>query len=537
MFCPHSKPLPSIKIMLFLSTLFIVAFASLHNSIHACDRDPHQGALVVAVGTFLSASSEQGVDWLPSETKGQMTFNQATCQYEKIVLGLPANTNYEWKVAFNGNWGGDKGCNGGGNCQFNSGSSGAVLLIYNPFNGQLTTSSHSGGQTTAPGSTTSAPPSACSNPYKGRIVRASGDYQTELGSSAPWLPTEANSLMTLDEASCSYVLVLAGLTANKMYEWKVTFDDSWSDSIGCENGGNCKFSTGVAGTVELVFEPNIKHLSFRPLATVCGNGQCEVGETCRTCLPDCGECPPAVCGDGKCEDAESCESCPSDCGDCPVCGDGTCQPNENHQMCPQDCPNELPGCDIFREESCQSGSQFHANPGVDAKRWQTPKPGTNGYQASYQDYHTLVGYADIIYTGTDRQSANVCLEIKHRYISSVTFNYFFDGVTQTDKCKRFTSSYTSILNARVVGSDGSTLQLPEIDFLWNAKPIASRSGDYRNGQKGAVAEMFGWPHEDVKKECEFLGKAGYLGVKLFPVHEQLMSTQPYEDAMNPWYFM
>lgn len=50
-------------------------------------------------------------------------------------------------------------------------------------------------------------------------------------------------------------------------------------------------------------------------------------------------------------------------------------------------------------------------------------------------------------------------------------------------------------------------------------------------------ELFGWPHKDVESECEIIAKAGYLGVKLFPVHEQLMSTQPFEDVMNPWYFM
>ncbi|CAF1243539.1 unnamed protein product [Rotaria sordida] len=466
-----------------------------------------------------------------------MTFNQATCRYEKAVHGLPANMNYEWKVAFNGKWGGDKGCNNGGNCQFNSGSSGTILLIYNPFNGQLATSSLSSDQTTVPGSVSTSAPSTCSNPYKGRIVRTSGDYQSELGSTAPWLTTEVNSLMTFDETSCLYLLTLSGLTSNRFYEWKVTFDNSWSGSIGCGNGGNCKFSTSAAGTVELVFEPSSKQLSFRPLATVCGNGQCELGETCSTCLIDCSECPPAICGDGKCEDAESCESCSNDCGKCSVCGDDICQTSETYQTCPQDCPNELPGCGIFKEESCVDDSQFHATSDVEEKRWQTPKPGTNGYQSSFQDYHTLVGYADIIYISTDRLAADVCLQTKHRQLNSVTLTYFFDGITQTTKCKRYTNAYTGILLAVVTGSDGSTLELPEIDFVWNAKPIPSRSGDYHNGQKGAITEMFGWPHNDVKEECEFLGKAGYLGVKLFPVHEQLMSTQPFENAMNPWYFM
>ncbi|CAF1515046.1 unnamed protein product, partial [Rotaria sordida] len=297
--------------------------------------------------------------------------------------------------------------------------------------------------------------------------------------------------------------------------------------IGCGNGGNCKFSTSASGTVELVFEPSSKQLSFRPLATICGNGQCELGETC-----------------------------PSDYGKCPICGDSICQTSETYQTCSQDCSNELSECGIFKEESCVDDSQFHATPGVEEKRWQTPKPNMNGYQSSFQDYHTLVGYADIIYilrierlslylsmlfdhysTDTDRLAADVCLQTKYRQSNSITLTYFFDGIAQATKYKRYTSAYTGILSAVITRSDRSTLELPELDFIWNAKLIFNRSGDYRNGQKGAIAEMFGWPHKDVKEKCEFLGKAGYLGVKLFPVHEQLMSIQPFESAMNPWYFM
>jgi hypothetical protein len=351
--------------MLLVGTILVVALISLNNIAYACDPDPHQGSLVDAPGSYLADSSDHGTNWSPSDTKGQMTFNQATCRYEKIVLGLPLNTHYEWKVAFNGHWGGDKGCDNNNNCQFNSSSSGAVLLIYNPYNDQLSTIPISGNTTTTTSTST----------------------------------TTATT------------------------------------------------TTGTSNT------------------TV------------------------------------------------------------------------LPGCNIFPAESCQSGDQFHANPGVDAKRWQTPKPGTTGYQPSYQDYYTLVGYADIIYTDTSRQSANVCLRTIHKNASTVTFTYIFDNVTQTNSCKIFTNTYTNILQAVIVASDNSTLKLPEIDFIWNAKPLVNRSGDYRNGQKGAVAELFGWPHADVKDECEFLSKAGYLGVKVFPVHEQLMSTQPMENAMNPWYFM
>ena len=520
---------------ILLRSILLTLCVSVGHFVLACDRDPHLGTLVVAAGSFLAASSGGGTNWAPADTKGQMSFNWGTCQYEKEIQGLPPNTNYEWKVALNGRWGGDKGCNGGGNCQFNSGSTGAVLLIYNPFNSQLSANQLTSSQTSAPGASTSAP--TCPDPYRGRIIRAAGDFQTDIGSTAAWSATEVNSVMKLDDSSCVYVLTLVGLKKDKAYEWKVTFDGSWSGSLGCGNGGNCKFTSSSAGTIELVFNPTSKQLSDRPVKTDCGNGQCEPGETCRSCENDCGACPPAVCGNNVCEDAESCSSCEKDCGKCPFCGDGKCEGDETYQNCLQDCPNELPGCAIFQEESCQSGSQSSANPGVDAKRWQTPKPGTKGYQESFQDYHTLVGYADIIYTGADRRSADVCIQARHRYSSTVSLTYIFDGEPQSNKCKRYSSSYNGILIAGVTGSDGSSLDLPEIDLVWNAAAIASRPGDYRNGQKGGVAEMFGWPHKDVMQECEFLAKAGYLGVKLFPVHEQLMSTQPFENAVNPWYFM
>lgn len=380
-----------------IGSLVFVVFVSLHTIVYGCNPDPHQGTLVTAPGSYLADSSDHGTNWAPGDVKCQMNFDQQTCQYEKIVLGLPKNTDYAWKVAFNGRWGGDKGCNGGQNCPFNSNTSGNVLLIYNPYNDQL--------------------------------------------SSIP-------------------------------------------------------------------LGDNITTTTARPTTTTTP-GQTTTTTTAQTT----GTTAPGHCGDGK------------------------CLPPETHATCPQDCPNDLPGCQVFPAEACLSGDQFHANPGVDAKRWQSPKPGTGWYQPSYQHYYTLVGYADIIYTDTTRQSASVCLRAIHKNDTQVTFTYVFDNTTQTNSCKTYTSAYTGILQAKILASDNTSLVLPEVDFAWNAKPLASRPGDYRNGQKGGVAEMFGWPHNDIRDECEFLAKAGYLGVKIFPVHEQLMSTQPMENAMNPWYFM
>jgi alpha-amylase len=62
--------------------------------------------------------------------------------------------------------------------------------------------------------------------------------------------------------------------------------------------------------------------------------------------------------------------------------------------------------------------------------------------------------------------------------------------------------------------------------------------------------MFGWPHEEIEAECETLrfeliyfdvlnlySKLGYMGVKVFPPQEQVMSNQPFNNILNPWYFM
>lgn len=50
--------------------------------------------------------------------------------------------------------------------------------------------------------------------------------------------------------------------------------------------------------------------------------------------------------------------------------------------------------------------------------------------------------------------------------------------------------------------------------------------------------MFGWPYNDIALECELLGKAGYLGVKVFPPQEAIFSQNTIENGeLNPWYFI
>lgn len=49
--------------------------------------------------------------------------------------------------------------------------------------------------------------------------------------------------------------------------------------------------------------------------------------------------------------------------------------------------------------------------------------------------------------------------------------------------------------------------------------------------------MFGWPHADVEEECETLAAMGWMGVKVFPTMESVMSNEwPQNGELNPWYF-
>ena len=70
--------------------------------------------------------------------------------------------------------------------------------------------------------------------------------------------------------------------------------------------------------------------------TGCGDGACNLGETCSGCPADCGIC--ASCGDGACNPGETCSGCPADCG---ACASG-CEPpawDVSADFSPTDNPN------------------------------------------------------------------------------------------------------------------------------------------------------------------------------------------------------
>ena len=166
--------------------------------------------------------------------------------------------------------------------------------------------------------------------------------------------------------------------------------------------------------------------------------------------------------------------------------------------------------------------------------WNTPKRGESDWKKGYQDMSTLVGYARQTYS-SGRKSCTVTIITKTHH--SLDLTYYFDGVAQKENTKVYDSTYTGLLKIKIVAATGEQLELDEVDFIWNTAPVKARNGDYRNGKKGAIVEMFGWPDDDIAQECKHIAEAGYLGVKVFPHQEQVMSTQPFENELNPWYFM
>lgn len=194
---------------------------------------------------------------------------------------------------------------------------------------------------------------------------------------------------------------------------------------------------------------------------------------------------------------------------------------------------DLPGCQIYADNRCQ-GNIIVTDPSFEENRWFTPLKGDADYLPSFQDYGKLVGHAHVTY---DSSMTSAVVEIIALHKDSATLSYVFGGKAQDSSKASVGKEQAGPLTITVNGVDGSRLDLDPVDFRWNVAPLLEREGDYRNGQKGAIVELFGWPHADIEKECEALGKMGYLGVKIYPAQEQVMSGEPFNGMLNPWYFM
>ena len=96
------------------------------------------------------------------------------------------------------------------------------------------------------------------------------------------------------------------------------------------------------------------------------------------------------------------------------------------------------------------------------------------------------------------------------------------------------------ISARIVDMSGNELYKLELEdeyFMWD-NPTVNQGSQYEGGQKGAIVELFGWPYDDIAEECEFIGNAGYMAVKVFPASEHILTFDTVEDGeLNPWWFI
>ena len=209
----------------------------------------------------------------------------------------------------------------------------------------------------------------------------------------------------------------------------------------------------------------------------------------------------------------------------------------------EDCSN------LNWEYGC-NGNQREYPQDWDERSFQTPpRDDTLGnYRETYQDMNLLVGYAQLKYT----QDKNTCTI---NFITRVNpklgtegvdykILYTFDKTEQENNTIILHSNNKypdgMSISARIIDMTGFELAKLELDdeyFMWDNPPV-NQPGNYENGQKGAIIEMFGWPYDDITEECEFLGTAGYMAVKVFPPNEHILTFDTVEQGeLNPWYFI
>ena len=195
----------------------------------------------------------------------------------------------------------------------------------------------------------------------------------------------------------------------------------------------------------------------------------------------------------------------------------------------------LDGCGILEGMSCQ-GSSGDMNEKFKDNQWNTPPRKDEKWIPGFQDMSVLTGYPQLKYTSGLRSCT---VTVFTKTAKDLDLTYYFDGEGQKSNQKTFDSSYNKLLKIKVVAASGEQLEFDDVDFAWNVAPLKETEYNKltRNGQKGAIIEMFGWPDDDIALECKHIAEAGYMGVKVFPHQEQVISYQPFENELNPWYFM
>ena len=202
-----------------------------------------------------------------------------------------------------------------------------------------------------------------------------------------------------------------------------------------------------------------------------------------------------------------------------------------------------------------SGEETTYSNSWDTDCFQTPPRGHTDYKETYQDMNLFVGYAQQKYS-SDRFSCTInFIKFVNPTLGTLGTNYKIlykfgeNGEIEEDHIT--VNSNTPYKNgmqisARIIkisdddtnGNELAKLELENIYFLWDVQEITGQDGEYENGKKGAIVELFGWPFDDIAEECDFLSVAGYLGVKITIPNESLLTFDAVEgDGLNPWWYL
>jgi alpha-amylase len=188
-------------------------------------------------------------------------------------------------------------------------------------------------------------------------------------------------------------------------------------------------------------------------------------------------------------------------------------------------------------DSCQ-GNQVNYPESVEQRRWQTPPISSPSYVSkSWQSYRNLQGYARVLYSAVGT-TAKVKVITTVRVKTKILYQ-FGDGSSWVDHDVFEVDENSAegiVITIWTPDLDNSTLVLDPLYFTWQSPEVIAPHT--KQGQRGAIVELFGWPYQDVAQECStFLGKAGYMGVKIFPAQEHIETYEYLQNGeLNPWYF-
>lgn len=211
-------------------------------------------------------------------------------------------------------------------------------------------------------------------------------------------------------------------------------------------------------------------------------------------------------------------------------------------------------CQIIDSVSCTvvEGGGPEIPEKYDAYAFQTPprNDALGNYRSTFQDMRYLVGWIELKYNG-QKNRCNIVFHTRVNpdlgvegddYSIYYTFGDFDEQesneLTVNSRDDSFPNGLTPscrIINLRT-GNEVVSLTLQDIYLIWDI-PEVDTPQEYEDGQRGSIVELFGWSMEDIGEECEFLGVAGYLGVKIFSPYESLLSDTYVEGGtLNPWWY-